>query len=384
MVAGAVKGWAGHEGGLAVPAKLGIIGAGNIIGQYLDTFAAAYPEVEVVAVAAAHLDRARAVAEPHGLLACDVAELLADPGIELVVNLTPAAAHTEVSRAVIAAGKHLYTEKPLALTPEVGSELLAAAAAAGVRVGCAPDTFLGTGLQTTARALRAGLIGEPFAAMAIWGSDGPEGWHPNPQIFYSAGGGPVLDMGPYYVTALVTHLGPVVSVSARSRTTARRRIVGSGPLAGAPIKVEVPTYATAILEHESGVLATVILSFETRGIMRRLEISGTAGRLLLPDPGVFSGRGSVQRLNAPGRWTELPDSAGYVATGRGIGAIELLRSAAAGRTPRASGLLALHVTEILCAINESAAGPVGIASRPDVPERVELATAGQAPRGGQG
>lgn len=354
-------------------ARIGIIGAGNIIGQYLDTFER-IPEVEVVALAAGHLDRAQAVAEPRGLRALPAAELVGDPAVDLVVNLTPPAVHAAVNSAVVDAGKHLYSEKPLVLDPADGYALLAAAERTGVEVGCAPDTFLGTGLQTTARALRHGLIGEPFGALAMWGAAGPEPWHPNPQIFYSTGGGPVLDMGPYYVTALVAHLGAVRSVTARSLASGRARMVGSGPLAGTPITVEVPTYATAILEHANGALSTVVLSFETHGEFRQLEIQGTAGRLRLPDPNWFSGRGSILTAEAADTWVELEPTAGYLDAGRGIGAVELLRAHAAGRPPRASGALALHVTEVLRAITDARPGdgPVAITTRLDLPDLVDL------------
>lgn len=354
-------------------ARIGIVGTGNIIGQYFDTFDR-LPDVEVVALAAGHLDNARAVAEPRGLRALPTADLIADPEIDLVVNLTPPRVHAEVNQAVVTAGKHLYSEKPLVLEVADGHRLLAAADRAGVAVGCAPDTFLGTGIQSAAKALDDGLIGDAVGALALWGAAGPEPWHPAPQSFYSTGGGPVLDMGPYYVTTLVALLGPVASVTARSVTSRRRRVVGSGPLAGTPVRVEVPTYATAILEHVGGALSTVVLSFDTFGEFRELEIHGSAGRLRLPDPNWFSGRGSILAAGAAD-WRELEPIAGYRDTGRGIGAAELLRARAAGHQPRASGALALHVTEVLRAINDAASGdgPVVVSTRPDRPSLVELA-----------
>lgn len=346
---------------------------GNILGQYLDTFDR-LPGIQVTGVSASTLEHAQTVAQQGGLRALTTAELLADPDVDLIVNLTPPAAHSSINEAAVAAGKHVYSEKPLGLSVADAERLLRAATSAGVQVGCAPDTFLGTGLQTTIGALRSGVIGAPVAAVAIWGGEGPEAWHPNPQFFYAPGGGPVLDIGPYYLTALVTHLGPVVSVSARHLTSTRPRIVGSGPLAGTRLNVEAPTYATAILEHENGVLSTVILSFDILGGERMLEIFGTQGRLRLPDPNQFSERGSVQTDHDSGVWTELPDAAGYVGAGRGVGAVELLSSVRAGRLARASGLLALHVTEILAAIDATAngSGPIRIASRPEIPEPVAL------------
>ncbi len=356
------------------PMGVGIVGAGDILGQYLDTLAG-IPSVNVVGVAARDIGRVRAALAGRDLRACTVGDLMDDPRVSLVVDLTPPAAHDAVNRAAVAAGKHVYTEKPLALSFDDGAALLASADAAGVLVGGAPDTFLGTGLQTTLHALRSGAIGTPFAATAMWGGPGPEPWHPDPQFFYLRGGGPVLDMGPYYLTALVTHLGPVATVTARTTTTDRARVVGSGPLAGTPLRVEVPTYAAAILEHVSGALTTVTLSFETWASGNQLlEIYGTAGTLRLPDPNHFSLPGAVYRAGGPDEFVPLRDAAGFVAAGRGIGLTELLRASQAHRAPRASGALALHVAEVLFAVNDARPGdgPVAMTTCPKIPEPVPL------------
>ncbi len=349
--------------------RIGLLGAGDILGQYRRTFDA-FDDVQVAAIATRHIDHARAAVAGRDTWACTVDDLLADPSIDLIVTITPPASHAALNRAALAAGKHVYSEKPLAATPVDAHALVAQAHMSGLSLACAPDTFLGTGLQTTARALADGLIGKPFAAAASWGGPGPEPWHPNPQFFYEAGGGPVLDMGPYYVTALVTHLGPVVSVQAQSRTTGRHRTVGSGPLAGSPLRVEVPTYATAILRHESGVLSTITLSFETFAGLHGLEIYGTAGTLRLPDPNLFDDRGSVALAADPQTWHALEPSAGYLGTGRGVGAVEQWASLSAGRSPRASGELAAHVIDVLAAIN--AGGDTAITSHPAMPLAVPL------------
>jgi predicted dehydrogenase len=205
-------------------------------------------------------------------------------------------------------------------------------------------------------AVGSGRIGTPFAATATWGSPGPESWHPSPQFFFLRGGGPVLDMGPYYVTALVTHLGPVTSVVARAVNTERHRSVGSGPLAGTELRVETPTYATAILEHASGALSTVTLSFETWASGNALlEIQGTEGTLALPDPNWFSEAGRIFEAKV-GEWRDLTPSAGYVEAGRGYGLAEMVEAIEQGRDHRASGDLALHVLEVLSAINQSGVG----------------------------
>lgn len=351
---------------------IGVVGAGDISRQYLDTFAR-NASCRVVALADKDAARARAVAAERGVPDCTVAELMDAAAVDVVVNLTPPAAHATVTRAAIDAGKHVYSEKPFVLSLAEGLALVDHATRVGVEVGCAPDTFLGTGLQSTAQALRDGLIGEPVAAMACWGGPGPEPWHPDPQFFYLPGGGPVLDMGPYYVTALVTHLGPVTRVTARTITGNRVRTVGSGPRADEVLRIETPTYATAVLEHACGALSTVTLSFETWASGNQgLEIYGTRGTLQLPDPNQFSRRGFVFTPETGDRFVDLADSAGFVEAGRGVGAIEMARSVTIGRRPRASSAMALHVLEILLAINgaQSGDGPVDMTTTLEMPELV--------------
>ena len=208
-----------------------------------------------------------------------VDDLLADPEVELVLNLTIPAAHAEVALRAIAAGKSVYGEKPLAATLDEAREVLAAGDAAGVRVGCAPDTVLGTGIQTARKALDDGLIGAPISASATFVAAGHERWHPNPDFYYQPGGGPLLDMGPYYVTALVTLLGPVVSVIGAASQTRDTRTIGSGPRAGEVIPVAVDTHVTGVLQHESGVLSTITMSFDGRRLGRRSSrFTGSSGR----------------------------------------------------------------------------------------------------------
>ena len=332
---------------------VGIIGTGNIVGQYLDQLAH-QPSTEVVAVADAVTARAEAVASERGLRALGVAELLADEAVDVVLNLTTPPVHAELNLAAIGAGKHVYCEKPFALGLAEGLAVLAAAGQAGLRVGCAPDTFLGVGLQTTLDALQAGEIGQPFAASAFWGSPGHERWHPDPQFFYLAGGGPVLDLGPYYLTALVVHLGPVVRVQACTTTTERPRHVWSGPLEGQPIKVAVPTHATAILEHQGGAKSSVTLSYELWAHSNTgLEIYGTEGTLRLPDPNRFADPVWLWQATGAQEWVERGFTAGFDGAGRGIGVAEMGRAIAVGRPHRASGELAVHVLDVMTAIEAS-------------------------------
>jgi predicted dehydrogenase len=339
---------------------VGLIGVGNISGQYFDTIAT-LDTIKLVALADSDHERVSREAASAGLPALGVEQLLTLPEVELVLNLTVPGAHVEIDLAAIEAGKHVYGEKPLALTLDDGRKVIAEAESQGLRVGSAPDTFLGPGLQTSLRAVATGQIGEPFAAAAFWGSPGHELWHPNPQYFYERGAGPIFDMGPYYLTALVAHLGPVVRVQARHGATARTRTVAAGPLAGTILRREVPTFAVAILEHASGSVSTVNLSYETWATSNAMaEIYGTEGTLRLPDPNEFTG--PVRLWRAGGQeWAEIPHNAGYRLGGRGIGLAEMATAIAAGRPHLASGALALHVLEIMTAIEQAGDGGPGVA-----------------------
>ncbi|MDR0849481.1 MAG: Gfo/Idh/MocA family oxidoreductase [Propionibacteriaceae bacterium] len=360
---------------------IGLIGVGNISAQYLDTFTRA-SSVEVIAVAGLGSRRAASVAAAYGVEALAVEELLDDKRIQLVVNLTVPAVHAQIDAQIIAAGKHVYAEKPLALTTAQGQAVLEAAASAGVLVGSAPDTVLGTGIQTSVDAVRSGRLGEPFAASILWGAAGPELWHPDPEFYYQSGGGPVLDMGPYYLTALVHLLGPVRSVVAHTRTSGRQRVIGTGPKAGKRLAVEVPTYAAALLEHVSGAVSTVTVSFETWGHNNEpfFEIYGTAGSLRVPDPNKFEERAWLYDAHsvvtsaeeAQRRWEPLPVSAGFQGSGRGIGVVDMVEALEQGRTHRASGAMALHVLEILEAIEASEGKPVSLSTTAETSEVIPL------------
>jgi predicted dehydrogenase len=328
-----------------------VAGAGVISGQYL-TNLTQFPDVRVLAVADLDPARAAAVAAEHGVpVSGTLEDVLAMPDIEIVVNLTIPAAHAEVATAVVAAGKHVYCEKPLALRTADGEKLLAAAAERGVRVAGAPDTFLGAGLQSAVRALDAGVIGRPVAAAITTRSLGPESWHPNPAFFYQPGGGPLFDIGPYHLTALVTALGPVTRVAATATRAHERRRVGSGPLAGEEFAVEVPTHVLALLEFGGGVTASATFSFDSAVAETSVEITGTEGTLKLPDPNKFTGPLSVLEADSAG-WRELPVTGSVV--GRGLGVLDLARAIRADAPHRASGVLGLHVLETMAAILDSA------------------------------
>jgi predicted dehydrogenase len=334
------------------PLRIGMIGCGAISRQYLDT-AKRLDAIEIVAAADLRPERAAAVEASDGPRAMPVDALLASPEVDLVLNLTLPAAHAEVARAAIAAGKPVYGEKPLAATSEQGRAILEAAAAAGVRVGCAPDTVLATGIQTARKAVDDGRIGSPISATATMVTPGHERWHPDPDFYYQPGGGPLLDMGPYYVTALVTILGPVVATIGAASHTRTSRTIGSGARAGETIAVATDSHVTGVLVHGSGALSTLLMSFDTVATRAApIEIHGELGSLGVPDPNRFAGDVELHELGGPG-WTTLPVSAGYERASRGYGIADLA-STPAGREPRASGVLAFHVLDIMESLLRSA------------------------------
>ncbi|MCY4538585.1 MAG: Gfo/Idh/MocA family oxidoreductase [Chloroflexi bacterium] len=347
--------------------NLGLIGTGNIAPAYIRG-CELFDIIKVTACADILDDRAGAFAAEHGLAAYSVDELLARDDIDIVVNLTIPAAHAAISLQIIETGKHVYSEKPLAISRAEGAEVIKAAKSAGVRVGCAPDTFLGGGLQTARKVIDDGIIGRPIAATAVFMAHGPEAWHPNPGIFYLEGGGPLFDMGPYYLTALVSLMGPVARVAGSARITFPERIATSETLMGQALPVEVNTHVAGTLEFECGAIATVITSFDIWGHhLPPIEIHGEKGSLCAPDPNRFDGDVQI----TPGgqrEWADVPLS--HTANiGRGAGVADMAYAIQSGRPHRASGALALHVLDIMCALEESAAlgQHVAIQSRLDQP-----------------
>lgn len=333
--------------------KVGVIGCGNISDIYLTNL----PQFEAVAVAAcADLDPARAEAKAaqYGVRALSVDALLHDPEVELVVNLTVPAAHAEVNQAALETGKHVYGEKPLTIEREAGRRLLEQAEARGRRVGGAPDTFLGGGLQTCRHLIDSGVIGEPLACSAFMGSSGPDSWHPNPHFFFQPGAGPLFDMGPYYLTALVALLGPIRRVTGLARASSAERVAGHAALRGQRIPVNVATHVIGALEFAAGPLGTLVTSFDIAGHEQPcLEIYGREGTLSVPDPNTFGGPVRVL-LRGQHAWEDAPLTHGYTANSRGLGVADLALAARSGRPHRASGALAFHVLDLMHAILESA------------------------------
>ncbi|HEU4346682.1 MAG TPA: Gfo/Idh/MocA family oxidoreductase [Actinoplanes sp.] len=352
--------------------RVGVVGAGRISGQYSDTIAR-LPQLPVTAVADLDAGRAERLAARHaGARVMTLPELYAADDVDVVLNLTTPAAHARVALAAIAAGKHVYGEKPLAARSADGQAIADAAAAAGVRAACAPDTVLGTGVQTARAVLDAGAIGVPHAATAFMTTPGHERWHPDPEFYYGPGGGPLLDMGPYYLTALVHLLGPVRRVTGMSARPRDERVIGEGPRAGTTFPVTVDSHEAGILEHAGGALTTVIMSFDTWAThLPYLEIYGSAGSLSVPDPNYFAGDVRLWTRDS-GEWTVLEPSAGYAGAGRGVGLLDLHEAHAGRRPHRASADVALHVLDIMESLQTSARTGNAVAMRTtcERPDRV--------------
>lgn len=333
-------------------AGVGIIGAGNISSTYLENLTR-FPDVEVRFVADLDQARAAAQAQAYGVPASGtVDELLAREDIDVVVNLTIPAVHADVGHRILAAGKHVWSEKPLALDHDAASALLADAEARGLRVACAPDTVLGAGIQTALRAIARGDIGEPLTATTMFHVPGPESWHPSPDFLFAVGGGPLFDMGPYYVTTLVHVFGSATRVQAVASTSRPTRTIGSGPRAGEVFDVLVPTHHAALIEFGPGRSAQSTFSFQ-HALPRNglVEINGTEGTIVLPDPNTFGGDSSLWRYGSD-EPTALPAVGPEL--GRGVGVVDLVRSVRDGSTERASGAVAAHVLDILLAVRDAA------------------------------
>jgi predicted dehydrogenase len=331
--------------------KAGLIGCGAISKAYFEG-CQTFENVAITACADLNPAAAQKSADTYKVRACTVAELLADPEIELVINLTIPAAHVPVNLSIIEAGKHIFSEKPVGISREEAAPVLALAAKKGLLIASAPDTFLGGPLQTCRKVIDDGLIGEPVAATAFMMSPGMETWHPNPGFFYARGGGPMFDMGPYYLTALVHLLGRMNRVTGSTRISFPRRHITSQPLAGTVIDVQVPTHQTGVIEFESGPIATVVMSFDIMAHkLHPLAVYGSKGTLIVPDPNNVTGEPLV-RLVGEKEWNPVPASH-PVNSHRGIGVADLAAAIRAARAPRASGELALHVVDAMQAFEES-------------------------------
>jgi predicted dehydrogenase len=324
-------------------------------------------------VADIDLNRARAKAEEFGVRTLSVDELLASD-VDLILNLTIPVVHGELGLRALEAGKHLYNEKPLAVELDEARRMLELASSKGLLVGCAPDTFLGAGWQTARELLDAGTIGQAVGASAAMIGVGPDKWHPDPEFFFKRGAGPLFDMGPYYLTALVNFFGAIRRVNALAKMTYTERTVVKGNKAGQKVRVETPTHISALLEFVSGVTTTLTVSFDAvSGMAPNIELYGTGGAMVVGDPNMFSNplkyRRFLEGWNVTD-WQEVELKRPFAQNSRGLGIADMFAAIAEKRPHRASGALALHVLETMHAILESAASErwVGIGSTVERPE----------------
>lgn len=363
--------------------KIGVVGCGNISLAYMRN-APLFRGVEITACADLDIEAAGRRAEAFGLRATDVDSLIDDEDIDLVLNLTIPAAHFDVSMRALSAGKHVFTEKPLGVTADEGRKLVDAAASRGLAIGSAPDTFLGAAGRHARRLMEAGAIGKPVTGTAFMMGRGMEHWHPDPSFYYQPGAGPVMDMGPYYLTMMVNLMGPVRRVQAVATSGQEERLItADGPKKGTSFKVGTPTSLLSLLEFACGATVTFGASWDVfRHSNHPIELHGTEGSLRLPDPDNFGGVVALSRHGAPWEETDtadalfgavnwpiaLPDRANY----RMLGLADLARSIVEGRAPRASGTLALHVLEVMEAILRAGETGVGqtIAGKTEQPREL--------------
>jgi predicted dehydrogenase len=337
--------------------KIGVIGCGKISGAYLKC-SSLFPVLEMVRCADLLPERAEAQAREFGVpRSGTVGELLADRDVELVINLTVPAVHTEVNRAILNAGKHVFCEKPLALNRQEAMEVLELARGKNLRVGSAPDTFLGEAQQTCRKCVDEGGIGEVVAATAFMASHGPEHWHPNPSFYYQPGGGPLFDMGPYYLTALVNMMGPMRRVTGFAKASFKERWATAAGLPGTKIEVTTPTHITGEVEFANGAVATLIMSFDMWGsALPQLQVYGKDGSLNVPDPNGTSGKPGIFTPGSK-KWEDVPLAYPTIygeKYGRGVGVADMAEAIVSGRPHRANGEMALHVVDAMQGFLESA------------------------------
>lgn len=335
--------------------RIGIIGCGAISGIYLENLSK-YPQTEIVALADLDLERAKAKAAEHNVpKVCTVEELLADPSVDIVLNLTIPAAHYSVSKQALEAGKHVYLEKPLSVERAEGKELLDLAKSKGLRVGCAPDTVLGSGIQTCRELIDSGALGQIVGINGFMMSSGVETWHPNPPFYYQIGGGPLYDMGPYYLSAFIQLAGGVKRVSGMTQISFPVRHITSQPLAGQDVTVETPTHIVSLLQFENGGIGQLTTSFEVMAgsQLPNIEVNGSEASLKVPDPNTFGGQPLLKKRGTD-EWVEVELKRPYAENSRGLGVLDMALAIQENRPHRASGDLAFHALDIMHAVHESA------------------------------
>ncbi|MFB5662362.1 Gfo/Idh/MocA family protein [Alteribacillus sp. HJP-4] len=349
--------------------KAGLIGCGVISDIYLKN-CQRFQSLEVVACADLEIERAQAKAEKFNIpKAYTVPELLQDNEIDIVLNLTIPAAHAEVCLSALDSGKHVYVEKPLSISLQDAKIILDTAEQKGLYVGGAPDTFLGGGLQTCLQLVEDGEIGRPVAASAFFMSGGVESWHPNPDFYYQEGGGPMFDMGPYYLTALIAMIGPVKRVTG----SAQRSFAVRRTPEGREIPVEIPTHISGVLDFENGAVGTIVTSFDTFGNnLPRIEIYGERGTLSVPDPNHFGGTVRLKKMGDE-TFKEVPLTHGSIENSRGIGLADMAEAILEERPHRANGNLLYHVLELMHAfhISSEEGTHYNVSSTTEKPARLE-------------
>lgn len=337
--------------------RVGFVGVGDISGIYLKNITERFKGLEIAGICDLVRSKAEAAAEKYGIakIYSDMYELFADESVDIVLNITRPYEHYGVSKAALEAGKHVYSEKPLAASLEEGRKLVALARDRGLLLGGAPDTFLGAGIQTCRKLIDDGFIGEPVGAAAFMVCRGHESWHPDPEFYYKYGGGPLLDMGPYYLTALINMLGAVKSVAGMSKVSFPKRMITSQPLNGTEIGVDVPTYIQSLLRFESGVIGSLFTTFDVHyPFPVRFEVYGSAGTLLVPDPNSFGGDVVLYRPE-DGEIKKMPLLFKYSSNNRALGLADMARALETGRAPRAGCEQTYHVLEIMSRILQSGA-----------------------------
>jgi len=335
--------------------KIAIIGVGDISGIYLKNITSMFKEINVIGVCDLVKEKAQKAMETYNIpkLYEDMHEAFQDSEVDIILNLTRPYEHYYVTKAALEAGKHVYSEKPLAATFEEGKELVALAEEKGLMLGGAPDTFLGAGIQTCRKLIDDGFIGTPVGAAAFMICRGHESWHPDPAFYYKHGGGPMMDMGPYYITSLVNLLGGVSGVTGISKASFDKRTITSQPLNGTVVDVEVPTYVTGIMNFDNGAIGTIFTTFDVHyDTQARFEIYGSEGTLIIPDPNTFGGPIKLLRPE-DGGYKEMPLMFDYADNSRALGLADMAKALQTGRAYRANYKLTQHVLEILTSFDKS-------------------------------
>ena len=348
--------------------EVGIIGCGKISQAYFDS-GKNFEQLNITACADLNVSVAQARAAENNCKALRITELLNDPDISLVINLTIPSAHAAVNRNILDAGKHLYCEKPLTVDLEDALEVLALAESKKLLVGCAPDTFLSAGQQTSREIIDSGRLGQIKSGTASMLCAGPESWHPNPGFYYLKGGGPVFDMAPYYLAALVNFIGPIKSVSAITLKSRPERIATCKERYGEKLPVEVNTHASGTLLFHSGAVITAVFSFDVVAASHcPIELYGTKGSIKVPDPNTFGGPVS-SFISGEENWTEHELNRAYAENLRGVGVADMVQAVLENRLHRATGTLAFHILEVMHAFDKSSESgrTIEMKSRPDRP-----------------